>query len=158
VFSFKRYEVEGAHFAPLGSHVVVALHGWLVASQPDEGQVVPFYLQPSLGGHNTLRSYADYRFHDRHLMAMNAEGRVAVMTHVDAAVFFDAGNVARQLGDLNFDKRSYGAGIRVHTRRQTFARVDVARGGEGWRLLLRVSDPLDLSRLSRRLVNAPFVP
>ena len=158
VFSFRRYEVEGAHFAPVGSHVVLALHGWLVASDPNEGQVVPFYLQPSLGGHNTLRSYADYRFHDRNMAIINAEARIAAMAHVDAAVFFDAGNVAATLGDLNFDKRSYGAGIRLHTRRQTFARVDVARGGEGWRLLLRFTDPLDLSRLSRRLVNAPFVP
>lgn len=158
VFSFTRYEAEGAHFVPLGSLVVIALHGWIVASDPGAGQIVPFYLQPSLGGHNTLRSYSDYRFHDRNMAVINAEARIAAMAHVDAAVFFDAGNVAATLGDLNFDKRSYGAGIRLHTRRQTFARVDVARGGEGWRLLLRFTDPLDLSRLSRRLVNAPFVP
>ena len=51
VFSFRRYEVEAAHFVPLAdSRVVIALHGWLVASDPDAGQVVPFYLQPSLGG------------------------------------------------------------------------------------------------------------
>ena len=159
VFSFRRYEAEGAHFVPIaGSRAVVAFHGWLVASDPNEGQVVPFYLQPSLGGHNTLRSYPDYRFHDRNLAMINAEARIAAMAHVDAAVFLDAGNVAPRLGDLNFEKRSYGAGIRLHTRRQTFARVDIARGGEGWRLLLRFTDPLDLSRLSRRLVNAPFVP
>ena len=159
VFSFTRYEAEGAHFVPLGgSRVVIALHGWLVASDPSEGQVVPFYLQPSLGGHNTLRSYPDYRFHDRNMAVINAEGRIAVMAHLDAAVFIDAGNVAASLADLNLDKRSHGVGIRLHTRRQTFARVDVARGGEGWRLLLRITDPLDLSRLSRRLVAAPFVP
>ena len=51
-----------------------------------------------------------------------------------------------------------GAGLRLHTRRQTFARLDVARGSEGWRLVFRVTDPLDLSRVSRRLVAAPFVP
>ena len=159
VFSFRRYEAEGAHFVPLGgSLVVLAIHGWLAASDPNEGQVVPFYLQPGLGGQNTLRSYADYRFHDRHLLVINAEVRVAAMAHVDAAFFFDAGNVASRLGDLNLDKRSYGGGIRLHTRRQNFGRVDLARGTEGWRLLLRVTDPLDLSRLSRRLVNAPFVP
>ena len=157
-FSFRRYEAEGAHFLPLGAKFVVALHGWLAASDPGEGQAVPFYLQPSLGGHNTLRSYPDYRFHDRNLVVINAEGRIAAMAHVDAAVFFDAGNVAPRLGDLNLDKRSYGAGLRLHTRRQTFARLDVARGSEGWRLVFRVTDPLDLSRVSRRLVAAPFVP
>lgn len=159
VFSFSRYEAEAGHFVPLaGSRVVIALHGWLAASDTSEGQVVPFYLQPSLGGHNTLRSYPDNRFHDRNMVVINAEGRVAMMSHVDAAVFFDAGNVAARLGDLNLDKRSVGAGLRLHTRRHTFARVDVARGDEGWRLVFRTTDPLDLSRLSRRIVAAPFVP
>ena len=70
LFSFRRYEAEAAGFVPLAdSRVVIALHGWLVASDTDDGQFVPFYLQPSLGGHNTLRSYADYRFHDRNLIA-----------------------------------------------------------------------------------------
>lgn len=159
VFSVRRYEAEGAHFVPVAdSRVVVALRGWLVASTSAPGQVVPFYLQPSLGGDNTLRGYADFRFHDRNLMVINAEGRIALMTHVEAAVFVDAGNVAPRVADLNLGKRSYGAGLRLHTQRQVFARLDVARGDEGWRLLFRVSDPLNLSRLSRRALLAPFVP
>ena len=77
LFSFGRYELEGAHFLPLAdSRVVVALHGWMVTSDTNEGQFVPFYLQPSLGGHNSLRGYDDYRFHDRNLMLVNAEARV----------------------------------------------------------------------------------
>ena len=159
IMSFRRYEAEGAQFLPFaGARVVLALHGWLAASDTNEGQFVPFYLQPSLGGHNTLRSYADYRFHDRHMMVINAEARVAMMTHVDAAAFVDAGNVAARVGDLNVDKRSYGAGLRLHSRRQTFARVDVAHGGEGWRLVFRLTDPLNLARLSRRTAPVPFVP
>ena len=159
ILSFRRFEAEGAQFLPLaGSRVVLALHGWMAASDTDEGQFVPFYLQPSLGGHNTLRSYADYRFHDRHMVVVNAEARVAMMTHVDAAAFVDAGNVAARVGDLNFDKRSYGAGLRLHSRRQTFARLDVAGGGEGWRLVFRLTDPLNLARLSRRTAPVPFVP
>jgi hypothetical protein len=159
VFSFRRYETEAAHFTPLAkSRVVVAVHGWLAASDTGEGRFVPFYLQPSLGGHNTLRSFAEYRFHDRHLLVFNAEARIAMMTHVDAAAFVDAGNVAARLGDLNLDKRSYGAGLRLHSRRRTFARLDVARGGEGWQLLFRLTDPLNLARLSRRTAPVPFVP
>ena len=58
VFSFRRYDAEAAHFIPLaGSRVVMGLHGWLVATGTDEGRLIPFYLQPSLGGHNSLRSY-----------------------------------------------------------------------------------------------------
>lgn len=159
LFSFRRYEAEAAQFVPFaGSRVVLALHGWLVASDTSEGRFVPFYLQPSLGGQNTLRSYDDYRFHDTHMVVFNAETRVAMMTHVDAAVFLDAGNVAARFGDLNLDRTSYGAGLRLHSRRQTFARLDVARGGEGWRMVFRLTDPLNLGRLMRRTAAIPFVP
>ncbi len=158
-FNFRRYELEAARFAAIGSSpVVLAVHGWLVASDPADGQSVPFYLQPSLGGYNTLRGYPDYRFHDRDLLLVNAEARVPLMAHVDAAAFVDLGNVAPRISDLNLGKRSYGTGLRLHTRRQTFARLDVARSPEGWRVLLRFTDPLDLSRLSRRTATAPFVP
>jgi hypothetical protein len=159
IFSFRRYEGEAAGFLPLaGSRVVVALHGWLVASDTGDGRLVPFYLQPSLGGHNSLRSYANYRFHDRNMLVVNAETRIAMMTHVDAALFVDAGNVGARVSDLNLNKRSYGAGLRLHSRRQTFARLDVASGDEGWRFLFRLTDPLSLARLSRRAANVPFVP
>lgn len=159
VFSFRRYDAEAAHFMPLAdSRVVIAARGWLVSTDTDEGGSVPFYFQPSLGGHNSLRSFADFRFHDRHLMLVNAEARIAMMAHVDAAVFVDAGNVAARVSDLDLGKRSYGAGLRFHNVRQTFARVDVARGSEGWQLLFRLSDPLNLSRLSRRTAPVPFVP
>jgi Omp85 superfamily domain len=158
-FSFRRYEGEAAAFVPLaGSRVVLAMHGWMVGSDTAAGQLVPFYLQPSLGGANTLRSYADYRFHDRNMLVLNAEARIALMTHVDAAAFVDAGNVAPRVGDLNLDKRSYGAGLRMHSRGNTFARFDAAHGGEGWRLLFRLNDPLSLSRLMRRTASIPFVP
>ena len=64
----------------------------------------------------------------------------------------------RSVADLNLDKRSYGAGLRLHSRESTFARVDIAHGAEGWRFMLRLSDPLQLKRLTRRTAPVPFVP
>jgi hypothetical protein len=158
-FSFQRFEVEGTQFVPMaGSRLTVALHGWLVASDTAEGAAVPFYLLPSLGGNNTLRGYANFRFHDRHFAVANVEARLALLTHVDLALFADAGNVAARLADLNFDKTSFGAGLRLHSTRSTFGRLDVAHGKEGWRVLFTTSDPLHLSRLSRRTAAIPFVP
>jgi hypothetical protein len=158
-FGFERYEGEAAHFVPLAKRrIVFALHGWLVASHTGEGQVVPLYLLPSLGGANTLRGYANYRFHDRNILVVNAESRIAVFTHVDVAVFADAGNVAPRVFDLNLDRRSYGIGLRVHSRGSTIARIDAARGGEGWQLLFRVNDPFRFSRISKRTATLPFVP
>ena len=159
LFSFRRYEAEAQHFVPFDrGRMVLALHGWVAASQTNPGQIVPFYLEPSIGGQNSLRSFTDYRFHDRNLALLNVEARIAVFTHMDGAVFVDAGNVAARFGDLNLDKRSYGVGVRFHTRRETFARVDAARGVEGWRLVFRLSEPLNPSRYSRRTADAPFVP
>ena len=159
VFTHKRYESEAAGFLPIGGgRLVLALHGWAVTTETGADQVVPFFLQPSLGGANTLRGYADYRFHDRNMLVVNAEARLALMTHMDLAFFADAGNVAAERRDLDLAKRSYGAGLRLHTRRMTYARIDAARGDEGWRVMFRLTDPLDLKRLTRRSGSAPFVP
>lgn len=158
--SFDKVEGEAAGFLPLGGgRVVLALHGWYVGTEArSSGGTVPFYLQPSLGGLNTMRGYTDFRFHDDHMLVANAEMRLALMTHLDFAVFADAGNVAPRRGQLNLDKRSYGAGFRLHTRRETFAMLDMAKGDEGWRVLFRLKDPLSLGRLNKRATLVPFAP
>lgn len=158
-FTHRRYEAEAAGFLPIaGERVVLAVRGWAVTTPRDDARSVPFYMLPSLGGSNSLRSYADYRFHDRNMLLANAELRLAMMTHVDLALFADAGNVAPRFQELDLDKRSYGAGLRFHTRRQTFARVDVANGKEGWRALFRLTDPFAFSRLEKRASMVPSVP
>jgi len=158
-FSFRRVDAEAAQFATIdAARLTVAAHGWLVASDTDTGHDIPFYLMPSLGGNNTLRAFANYRFHDRNLAVANVELRLALLDHFDAALFADAGNVAARVGDLNFDRRSFGVGVRMHSAKATFARLDVAHGSEGWRLTFNTADPLHLSRLSRRTAPIPFVP
>jgi outer membrane protein assembly factor BamA len=158
-FSFQQFEVEGTQLVPVNDRGwVLALHGWVVACDVPSGHTVPFYLLPSLGGHNTLRGYDDYRFHDRSMAVVNAESRWALFTHLDGAVFVDAGNVAPNAGNLNLDKTSWGAGLRLHTSKATFARFDVAYSVEGWHFVFRTSDLLRFSRLTRRVAAVPFVP
>jgi surface antigen Omp85-like protein len=158
-FTFRQWEAEGLQFVQVRSpNWILAFHGWVVGSDVGNLHEVPFYMLPSLGGNNTLRGYSNYRFHDRNLALAQAESRWAIYKHVDAAVFFDAGSVARDFGDLDLDKTDWGVGLRLHTDTTTFARVDVAHGQEGWHFLFRTSDPLRLSRLSRRVAAVPFVP
>ena len=146
-YSFNRVEFEAAHFIPVvQERGVVALHWWAALSDAGVDQRVPFYLMPSLGGHNTLRGYDDYRFHDRHSMVINAESRWALFPHLDGAVFFDAGNVAARVGDLDFGRTSAGFGFRLHTDRTTLARLDIAHSDEGWRVNVKLTDPLHLGR------------
>ena len=158
-FTFRQYEAEGLTFIPVTQQRdwVFALHGWIVWSDVPGGNQVPFYLLPSLGGNNTLRSYEDYRFHDQNMAVVNVESRFGLWTHLDLAIFLDAGNVGPRVQDLNLDKTSVGTGVRLHTERTTFARVDVAYGSEGWALVFRTSDPLRLARLTRRVAAVPFV-
>ena len=157
--TFNRYEGEAGAFVPMaGGRAVLAAHGWLVQSDIEDGRRVPFYLQPSLGGVNSLRSFTDYRFRDDNMLLTTLELRLAMMTHLDFAMFGDAGNVAARAADLDLGKQSYGVGLRFHTRRETFAMVDVAHGSEGWHAMFRLKDPLMLGRLSRKTTIVPFVP
>ena len=116
---------------------------------------------PSLGGHNTLRGYSDYRFHDNDMQVFSAESRWALFSHVDAAVFIDAGKVATQAAGLDFRrlKRSYGAGLRLHNTTTTLVRVDVGHGPEGWRAFFKLSDSLRRTTPAfGRSSVVPFVP
>jgi hypothetical protein len=162
MFSFRRYEVEASQFIPLFTRKwILALHGWEVFSDTSSSNVVPFYLMPSLGGQNTLRGYSDYRFHDNNMQLLNAESRWALFTHVDAAVFADAGKVTPRAGDLDFRhlKKSYGVGLRVHNVSSTLARLDVGHSTEGWRLFLKLTDSFKRSTpAAGRSDVVPFVP
>jgi hypothetical protein len=158
-FSFGRYEVEAAHFMPIiNENLVFAIRGWVAGSTTDDGKHVPFYLATNLGGSTTLRGYNDYRFNDRNLALINTELRVAVFEHVDAVGLFEAGNVAARFGDLNLKKTSYGLGIRVHTDTATWARFDVARSEEGWKVMFRMNEPFRMSRFKKRTAQLPFAP
>jgi outer membrane protein assembly factor BamA len=133
----------------------------VVGTATGRGQVVPFYLLPSLGGKNTLRGYSDYRFHDRALSFFSVESRWAIWRHVDAAVFYDGGKVAPRISDLGLAglKRSIGAGIRVHNSRAIITRLDFGRSDEGWHVGFKMSPSLSRSTPdSGRPSAIPFVP
>jgi hypothetical protein len=161
-YSLRRYEVDAAQFVPLFTkRWILALHGREVLSDASSGHLVPIYLMPSLGGKNTLRGYHDYRYHDNDMQVFSAEVRCALFTHLDAAMFADAGKVASRVADLDLQhlKRSYGAGLRVHNATATLVRLDVGHSVEGWQVFIKISDPFKRSLpISGRSAVVPFVP
>jgi len=160
-YTFRRYEGEGGQYIPLAAkRWVLAFREWGVVSTAHADRTVAFYMLPSLGGQDTLRGYLDYRFHDRDLLALDAESRWALFDHVDAAVFLDTGTVAPRVGafDLGGLKYSAGVGLRIHTRTNTIGRLDIGRSSEGWRFLFKMNEPFTLTRESPRTVIIPFVP
>ena len=158
-FTFHTWEAEGAQYVPLADdRVVFAFHGWTIFNNPSTEHDIPFYLLPAFGGSRTGRAYHDFQFHDNNLLVVTAESRFAVWEHLDAALFVDAGNVARRYGDLDLDRRSWGGGLRLHNQSTTLARFDVAHGSQGWHTIFSTSEPLRLPRVRRLTAIVPFFP
>jgi hypothetical protein len=158
-FTFHTWEAEGLQYVPLAdARIVLAFHGWTVGGHTRDGDVIPFYMMPAIGGSRTLRDYHDFQFHDNNLLVAGAESRFAVWEHLDVALFLDTGNVAARYRDLNLDKTSYGAGLRLHTATTTLARLDVAQGRQGWHVIYSTSEPFRLPRVKRTVATVPFTP
>ena len=137
--SFRRLDAELQQLVPvLKEHWVLAFRGLVQTTDVDDSQFVPYYLLPSLGGARRHRGYSDFRFQDRHMMLVTGEYRWMPSRVLDMALFVDAGKVARDRRDLDFNelKTAYGIGLRIHGPTFTPLRLDVARGKEGIRVHL----------------------
>jgi hypothetical protein len=125
------------HIPVLRENWVISLRG-RVQTILDDSDVVPYFLLPSLGSGSTLRAYSSFRFRDRHSLLTQAELRwTPSRLGLDMAVFYDAGKVTHRRADLDFDglTHNWGIGARLHGPAFTPARVEVAKGREGWNLV-----------------------
>jgi hypothetical protein len=141
-FGFRRVDYElTQHFPILRESWVISLRSQASTTFGKEGQQVPFYLLPSLGGGSSLRGYSSWRFRDRNSLLLQGEWRIMVNRFFDTAVFYDAGKVAHRVSDLDFTgmKHDYGFGARFHTPLATVLRVDIARSSEGTSLVFGTS-------------------
>lgn len=142
-YSFHEVDVDAQQFFPIfDKKRVIAVRVQLLTTTAAEGQEVPFYFRPTLGGSTSLRSVSDFRFRDRNVLATNIEYRWEAFSGLDMALFADFGSVAPRVSELEFaDVRgAYGIGLRFNTYKAVFLRLDVAAGGsEGIRTFLKFS-------------------
>ncbi len=139
---FRRVDYEASqHFPILRDSWVVSVRGLASTTFSKEGQQIPFYLLPSLGGGSSLRGYSSWRFRDRDSLLLQGEWRIMVNRFFDTAVFYDTGKVATRVADLDFNrmKHDYGFGARFHTPFATVLRIEVARSNEGTALVFASS-------------------
>jgi outer membrane protein assembly factor BamA len=139
LFSFKQVEGAIEQYIPfLNQKRVIALRAQTALSYNDSGNVVPFYMQPSLGGASDLRGYQRYRFYDNNMFLMNCEYRWEAFTLLDMALFADAGNVFHRDGDFSLKKleSDVGFGVRFKNRHAVVFRIDTAFSQEGFGLWL----------------------
>ena len=141
-FNFHRTLADIRGYIPLGSRQrVLAVRGFFVNSDPGPDSRVPFFLQPSLGGGETLRGYDSFRFRGDKLALVQAEYRWEASRRLELALFGDAGTVANQGNRLSKHhiKSDAGIGFRLKTTDSTFIRIDQAFSNEGPKTQFRFS-------------------
>ena len=111
-------------------------------SVPTEGDAVPFYSQPTIGGNDDLRGFARYRYTDDHSILVSVEHRWYAFSGLDMAVFVDGAKVVprKRLVDYHRLKYSAGIGFRARLANAVIMRVDMAYGDEGFRFMWTFSD------------------
>src|SRR5262249_30996321 len=122
---------------------VIVLRGRTDLSFNSPAQVVPFYLQPTLGSDTELRGFARYRFYDQNALALTAEYRWEINAGIEMAIFADAGKVfnkPEQIG-LSGMETSLGFGVQVRRRRNVVARFDTGFSREGVQVWLKAENP-----------------
>jgi hypothetical protein len=131
-WSFQRTDVDLQQFIGfLADRRVIALRGWLSSSHGlDDSSGVPFFMMPTLGGNDTLRGFRTYRFRGPHALLLQAEYRWELWSGLDAALFYDAGQVAMRRSELKLSRfeKDYGFGFRFNTENGVVMRVDAAFG------------------------------
>lgn len=130
-FTFNRFDVDLRQFVGfLSERRVFVARMFVSTSDTADGQEMPFYLMPTLGGNETLRGFRDYRFRGPHALLLQGEYRFEIWSGLDGALFYDAGKVALRRSDLDFQnlESDYGFGFRFNTDQGIVVRVDAAFG------------------------------
>jgi len=152
-FRYGRYVAEVRQYLPVGifpDSRRLVLRGRLEQTEPlFEGEDVPFFQRPSLGGQNLVRGFRFNRFQDDGSLVLNAEYRYPIWSNFDALLFVDAGQVFPKVSRVAFDRFnwSYGGGLHMLNEKGLSFRFEVAGSTDGVRTILTV-DPL-FKRLAR---------
>lgn len=132
-YSFNQVKASVEQYIPFfNDKRVIALHAATQLSFHDSNQIVPFYMQPTLGGYDDLRGFRPRRFYDENSFVLNAEYRWEICTGFDLAVFEDAGEVFHRPSEIDLSnlRRSTGFGLRFNDQRNMVMRIDTGFSSE----------------------------
>jgi outer membrane protein assembly factor BamA len=133
-YGFGQVDYEVIQHIPLFRDAwVLSLRGKVATTYTSDGETIPFFMLPAVGGGSSLRGYSSWRFRDNHSLLLQAEWRTLVSNYFDLAIFYDAGKVTARKSDLNLDglKSDVGVGLRLHGPMTTPVRIEFAKGTEG---------------------------
>jgi len=129
----------------------IAARLFLQESIADRGNVVPFYLQPTIGGsdlnnQSILGSYPDYRFRAPNLLLLHGEYEQSLgKIPIGLFVGLDEAKVALTRSDIAFEhlRHTYSAGFTVHAGGLPVFYLLFAWGGpEGHHIVANISNEL----------------
>ncbi len=145
-FSFQQVDAEVRQMIPiLRANWIIVLRALTSLTYTDEGQVVPFYMMPNLGGGRELRGYPDFFFRDNNKILYTAEYRWTPSKFMDMALFYELGKVTPDRSEITeFDglHYSYGIGARFHGPISTPLRIEVAFSEDFTRFIFAFSPAL----------------
>ncbi len=147
---FRRLKVDLQQYVPFfNRRRVLAFHAQSVLTYPDDRNVVPFYLQPVLGGSEDLRGFRSFRFYDNNLIVVNGEYRWEVFSGLDMALFADSGKVFHRHADWNFRnmEADFGFGFRFNVRNNVFLRIDTGFSHEGFQVWFKFNNVFGEERI-----------
>lgn len=111
------------------------LRSAITQSQTGPNSVVPFYLQPTVGGSDinsqlSLRGFPNYRFRDRDATFSQIEYSVPIRDPLGLLLFYDAGTVGPTFSDLSFAhlRQDGGLGATFRVRGVVVAQTYIAWG------------------------------
>ena len=133
-FGFQQVDYEAIQHIPILREAwVLSFRGRVQTAFDKDGQQIPFFMLPALGGGSSLRGYSSWRFRDKNSVLVQAEWRIMVNRYLDTAFFYDAGKVVSRTADIDLDhlKDDFGFGIRIHGPFSTPLRVEIAKSREG---------------------------
>lgn len=137
-FGFGQIDYEIIQHVPVFRDAwVLSLRGKVSTTYTKNGETIPFFMLPALGGGSSLRGFSSWRFRDNHSLLLQAEWRTLVSNFFDLAFFYDAGKVTSRRSELDLDglASDVGIGLRLHGPMRTPLRIEFAKSNEGLHLV-----------------------
>jgi outer membrane protein assembly factor BamA len=144
-YSFMRLDLDATQYVPLFNHSrVITLHGASSLTDTNATQRVPFYVQPALGGPDTLRGYRVGRFYGNNSTVLTAEYRWEASPILDVVTFVDGGKVFDRWEQWNLHRlqSDVGFGLRMKSRSKVVFSLDNGFSHEGFQIWFRVNNIL----------------
>jgi hypothetical protein len=134
------WRLESRAYAPVfASRRVLAFRMAYQGVDPTgDSDAIPFYRLPESSNENRFAAYSSGRYRDRRLLLGQLEYRWIVWERLWAVALAQRGVVANEPGRIRYDQmhESYGGSLRYRLSDARTARLEAAKGSEGWNVYL----------------------